>query len=211
MGDRFVSTKELEEIRKRRQEEWEKVRKPEDPIGKLPVLTGLSFQSLWDLSISISSEAPEEQIDHRSLYERLKEVRDKKQAEWEEEHKFSNNIFFQFSILKIIFTRYLTYFLALFRHSEKFIGKKCFYDMFLYTCFFILQGYLTWFFCFEDEHQTLIWIFFFFFFLVTTELFAENMIRGLDTEESDFLSKVDSLRAEQDRKKKEVMTCLTTC
>lgn len=96
MGDRFVSTKELEEIRKRRQEEWERVRKPDDPI-----------------------EVPEEEVDNRSLYERLKEVRDKKQAEWEEEHKF------------------------------------------------------------------------------------KNMIRGLDTDETDFLSKVDCIRAEEDRRKKE--------
>lgn len=34
MADRFVSSTELEEIRKRRQEEWEKVRKPNDPIGE---------------------------------------------------------------------------------------------------------------------------------------------------------------------------------
>lgn len=31
---RFVSEAELDERRKRRQEEWEKVRKPEDPEGK---------------------------------------------------------------------------------------------------------------------------------------------------------------------------------
>ena len=30
---RFVSEAELDERRKRRQEEWEKVRKPEDPEG----------------------------------------------------------------------------------------------------------------------------------------------------------------------------------
>ncbi|VDN17662.1 unnamed protein product [Gongylonema pulchrum] len=67
MTDRFVSEKELEEAKKRRQEEWEKVRKPTDP-----------------------KEAPEEKIDNRSLYERLKEVGDRKQAEYEEEHKISN-------------------------------------------------------------------------------------------------------------------------
>lgn len=33
INKRFVSEAELEERRKRRQEEWEKVRKPEDPKG----------------------------------------------------------------------------------------------------------------------------------------------------------------------------------
>lgn len=33
INKRFVSESELEERRKRRQEEWEKVRKPEDPEG----------------------------------------------------------------------------------------------------------------------------------------------------------------------------------
>uniref|UniRef100_A0A0N5A8A4 Nefa_Nip30_N domain-containing protein n=1 Tax=Syphacia muris TaxID=451379 RepID=A0A0N5A8A4_9BILA len=103
MADRFVSSTELEEIRKRRQEEWEKVRKPNDPIGE---------RCLW-------RKAPEEEVDSRSLYERLKEVRDKKQAEWEEEHKF------------------------------------------------------------------------------------KNMIRGLDQDETEFLSKVNTIRAEAERKKKE--------
>lgn len=31
----FVSETEAEEVRKKRQEEWEKVRKPDDPIGEL--------------------------------------------------------------------------------------------------------------------------------------------------------------------------------
>ena len=29
----FISEKEIQERRKKREEEWEKVRKPEDPIG----------------------------------------------------------------------------------------------------------------------------------------------------------------------------------
>lgn len=33
INKRFVTEAELEERRKRRQEEWEKVRKPEDPEG----------------------------------------------------------------------------------------------------------------------------------------------------------------------------------
>lgn len=32
---------------------------------------------------------PEEDVDNRPLYDRLKEVRDRKQAEYEEEHRFS--------------------------------------------------------------------------------------------------------------------------
>lgn len=34
MLNAFVSENDLEERRKKRQEEWEKVRKPEDPVGK---------------------------------------------------------------------------------------------------------------------------------------------------------------------------------
>ena len=50
MSRNFVSEADLEEARKNRQEEWERVRKPDDP-----------------------KEAPEEQYDHRSLFERLEE------------------------------------------------------------------------------------------------------------------------------------------
>ncbi|ELW66190.1 Protein FAM192A [Tupaia chinensis] len=64
---RFVSEAELDERRKRRQEEWEKVRKPEDP-----------------------EECPEEVYDPRSLYERLQEQKDRKQQEYEEQFKFKN-------------------------------------------------------------------------------------------------------------------------
>ncbi|KFQ58853.1 Protein FAM192A [Pelecanus crispus] len=69
INKRFVSESELEERRKRRQEEWEKVRKPEDP-----------------------EECPEEAYDPRSLYERLQEQREKKQQEFEEQFKFKNMV-----------------------------------------------------------------------------------------------------------------------
>ncbi|XP_042336771.1 PSME3-interacting protein isoform X2 [Sceloporus undulatus] len=69
INKRFVSEAELEERRKRRQEEWEKVRKPEDP-----------------------EECPEEVYDPRSLYERLQEQKDKKQQEFEEQFKFKNMV-----------------------------------------------------------------------------------------------------------------------
>ncbi|XP_075394039.1 PSME3-interacting protein isoform X2 [Tenrec ecaudatus] len=69
MKKKFVSEAELDERRKRRQEEWEKVRKPEDP-----------------------EECPEEVYDPRSLYERLQEQKDKKQQEYEEQFKFKNMV-----------------------------------------------------------------------------------------------------------------------
>ncbi|CAG9535411.1 unnamed protein product [Cercopithifilaria johnstoni] len=69
MTDRFVSERELNEAKKKRQEEWEKVRKPTDP-----------------------EEVPEEKVDNRPLYDRLKEIRDRKQAEYDEEHRFRNMI-----------------------------------------------------------------------------------------------------------------------
>uniref|UniRef100_A0A3P9J235 Proteasome activator subunit 3 interacting protein 1 n=1 Tax=Oryzias latipes TaxID=8090 RepID=A0A3P9J235_ORYLA len=66
---KFVSETELDERRKKRQEEWEKVRNPEDP-----------------------EEAPEEEYDSRSLFERLQEQKDKKQQEFEEQFKFRNMV-----------------------------------------------------------------------------------------------------------------------
>lgn len=65
----FVSEAELEEKRKKRQEEWDKVRTAEDPV-----------------------EAPEEEYDPRSLFERLEEQRLKKQTDYEEAHKLKNMI-----------------------------------------------------------------------------------------------------------------------
>lgn len=69
MNKRFVTESELEERRKKRQEEWEKVRKPEDP-----------------------EECPEEVYDPRSLYEKLQEQKEKKQQEYEEQFKFKNMV-----------------------------------------------------------------------------------------------------------------------
>ncbi|XP_067853884.1 PSME3-interacting protein [Heptranchias perlo] len=66
---RFVTEAELDERRKQRQEEWEKVRKPDDP-----------------------EECPEEVYDPRSLYERLQEQKDKKQSDYEEQFKFKNMV-----------------------------------------------------------------------------------------------------------------------
>ena len=63
MSSGFVSENALEEARQKRQEEWEKVRKPDQP-----------------------KEAPEEEYDHRSLFERLEANRKTKQAEWDAEH-----------------------------------------------------------------------------------------------------------------------------
>ena len=67
MSSGFVTETELEEKKKVRQEEWERVRKPEDPVV-----------------------APEEPVDCRSLFEKLEEQRQKKQDDWDEEHKFKN-------------------------------------------------------------------------------------------------------------------------
>ncbi|XP_068116798.1 PSME3-interacting protein [Hyperolius riggenbachi] len=69
MNKRFVTESEIEERRKKRQEEWDKVRKPEDP-----------------------EECPEEVYDPRSLYEKLQEQKDKKQQEYEEQFKFKNMV-----------------------------------------------------------------------------------------------------------------------
>ncbi|XP_075045062.1 PSME3-interacting protein [Mixophyes fleayi] len=69
INKKFVTESEIEERRKKRQEEWEKVRKPEDP-----------------------EECPEEVYDPRSLYEKLQEQKDKKQQDYEEQFKFKNMV-----------------------------------------------------------------------------------------------------------------------
>ncbi|XP_075694804.1 PSME3-interacting protein isoform X1 [Rhinoderma darwinii] len=69
INKKFVTESEIEERRKTRQEEWEKVRKPEDP-----------------------EECPEEVYDPRSLYEKLQEQKEKKQQEYEEQFKFKNMV-----------------------------------------------------------------------------------------------------------------------
>ncbi|XP_071958971.1 PSME3-interacting protein-like [Antedon mediterranea] len=65
----FISEGELDEKRKKRQEEWDKVRTEDQPL-----------------------EAPEEAYDPRSLFDRLQEQKDKKQAEFDEAHQFKNMV-----------------------------------------------------------------------------------------------------------------------
>ncbi|XP_022913734.1 PSME3-interacting protein [Onthophagus taurus] len=69
MSSGFITETEAVEVRNRRQAEWERVRKADDPI-----------------------ERPEEPHDHRSLYEKLQEQKQKKDLEYEEAHKLKNMI-----------------------------------------------------------------------------------------------------------------------
>ncbi|XP_060534537.1 PSME3-interacting protein [Cylas formicarius] len=69
MSSGFITATELADIRKKRQEEWEKVRKPTDPL-----------------------ERPEVPQDNRSLFERLQEQKQKRDLEYEEAHKLKNMI-----------------------------------------------------------------------------------------------------------------------
>lgn len=85
MSSGFVSETELAERRRIRQEEWDKVRTAEQPLGK--VLVNLHLVIL--IKIVFCTEVPEEQYDHRSLFDRLEEQRRKKEYEYEETHKLS--------------------------------------------------------------------------------------------------------------------------
>ncbi|XP_052563868.1 PSME3-interacting protein isoform X2 [Culex pipiens pallens] len=69
MSSGFVTEAELADARRKRQEEWEKVRTEDQP-----------------------EEAPEEEYDSRSLYDRLQEQKNKKDMEYEEAHKLKNMI-----------------------------------------------------------------------------------------------------------------------
>ncbi|KAJ1370382.1 hypothetical protein KIN20_032094 [Parelaphostrongylus tenuis] len=83
MSSGFVSTSELEEMRKRRQEEWERVRKPDDPLS--------SFFSRIP-SNSASRRHPEPEVCNKSLYEQLRDNKEAKQAELDEARRFKNMI-----------------------------------------------------------------------------------------------------------------------
>lgn len=69
MSSGFISEAEIAEQRRIRQQEWESVRSADQPL-----------------------EAPEEPCDPRSLYERLQEQKNKRDAEYEEAHKLKNMI-----------------------------------------------------------------------------------------------------------------------
>lgn len=69
MSSGFITENEIAEARKKKQEEWERVRKADDPI-----------------------EVPEQPYDSRSLYERLQEQKQRKDLEYEEAHKLKNMI-----------------------------------------------------------------------------------------------------------------------
>ena len=69
MSSGFISEAEITEQRRIRQQEWERVRTADQPL-----------------------EAPEEPYDTRSLYERLQEQKNKRDAEYEEAHKLKNMI-----------------------------------------------------------------------------------------------------------------------
>lgn len=95
MSSGFVTESELLEARQKRQAEWEKVRQPDQPLGKVIentqkqwVLHRFSVDVLFAFA-PLFSEIPEEPYDSRSLYERLKEQKDKKDLEFEETHKLS--------------------------------------------------------------------------------------------------------------------------
>lgn len=99
LNRKFVSEAELDERRKKRQEEWEKVRKPDDPEGKNTFIQWFKVHQ-WRVRdhpcilyvyVLCSPEAPEEEYDPRSLFERLQEQKDKKQEEYEEQFKFSGS------------------------------------------------------------------------------------------------------------------------
>ncbi|CAI8000409.1 PSME3-interacting protein [Geodia barretti] len=67
----FISEKEVDEIKAKKQKEWEQVRRSDQPL-----------------------ERPEEAIDNRTLYEKLKAQKNQKQEEFEEQFKFSESQYY---------------------------------------------------------------------------------------------------------------------
>ncbi|XP_067930382.1 PSME3-interacting protein-like isoform X2 [Watersipora subatra] len=66
---KFISEDDIAVAKQKRQEEWERVRRPDQP-----------------------EEAPEEEYDPRSLFERLEANRIKKQEEFDEAHRLKNMV-----------------------------------------------------------------------------------------------------------------------
>lgn len=94
MSSGFITESEAAEIRQRRQDEWEKVRKADDPLGQYTQTSHL-FVIFVKMTVSIL-ERPEDPYDCRSLFERLQEQKQKKELEYEEAHKLSNFLLFTF-------------------------------------------------------------------------------------------------------------------
>ncbi|KAK3085263.1 hypothetical protein FSP39_000827 [Pinctada imbricata] len=69
LSKKFVTQGEIDERRKKRQEEWDRKRAPDDPL-----------------------ECPDEVVDNRSLFERLQEQKDKKEMEFQDSISFKNEI-----------------------------------------------------------------------------------------------------------------------
>jgi len=69
MSSGFISENEIAEKRRLRQEEWEKIRRPDQPV-----------------------EVPEEEYDPRSLFDRLQEQKQRKEFEFEEAHRLKHMI-----------------------------------------------------------------------------------------------------------------------
>lgn len=67
LSKKFVSQEEIDNVKKKRQEEWEKKRTPDQPL-----------------------ECPEEEIDNRSLYDKLEEQKLRKKEEEEEKYRLKN-------------------------------------------------------------------------------------------------------------------------
>lgn len=97
MSSGFITETEIAEARKQRQAEWEKVRQPDEPLG----ISTENFYFIFLIFIFIvfcfkfiKLEIPDEPYDSRSLFERLKEQKDRKDLEFEEAHKLSECFLF---------------------------------------------------------------------------------------------------------------------
>jgi hypothetical protein len=85
----FVTETELAEIKQKRQEEWEKTRRPDQPLGKLQAPTLSVACRHWFAVL----ERPEEAYETRSLFEQLQANKAKKDEEFEDAHRYKNQIY----------------------------------------------------------------------------------------------------------------------
>lgn len=96
MSSGFISEADIAAQKQKRQEEWEKVRQPDEPVGKC--FANVLFYCVNTNKFpkhshsNFQTELQEEPYDCRSLFEKLKEQKDKKDYEYEEAHKLKNLI-----------------------------------------------------------------------------------------------------------------------
>ena len=140
--------------------------------------SNLYDRGLWSIvNLILMTEVPEEVVDNRSLYDRLQQQKDLKQAEFDEQHKLSN-LYLLYLINKNL------YFISQML-SNLFVSVQC------QNAVHFLNTRKVW-----KISVNKFWS------LSSAICVTENQIRGLDQEEADFLEFVSERQEENEKERK---------